>query len=101
MLQDHPEGVILNIRLQPAAKRTAIVGMHGDALKIAVTAPPEDGRANKMLLELLRHSLVLDRTQVALLSGATNRNKRVLVQGVTREQLMRRIGLWNSAKKAR
>jgi uncharacterized protein (TIGR00251 family) len=101
MLQAYPEGVVINIRVQPGAKRSAIVGLRGDALKVAVTAPPEDGRANKMLLELLRDSLDVNRTQVALLSGAASRNKRVLVRGVVQEDLMRRIGLLISTKKTR
>jgi uncharacterized protein (TIGR00251 family) len=99
MLQDHPEGTIISIRLQPSAKRSAIVGPHGDALKIAVTAPPEDSRANKMLLQLLAEQLDLNRSQIELLSGATNRNKRVLVRSLYRQDLMRRIGHLISAKK--
>jgi uncharacterized protein (TIGR00251 family) len=99
LIQDHPEGVILNLRVQPGGKRSAIVGVHGDALKVVVTAPPEDGRANKMLIELLREHLEMNRSQIELLSGATNRNKRVLIRGILQENLMSRIGLLISAKK--
>jgi len=99
MLQDHPEGTVLSIRVQPGAKRSAIVGLYGVALKVAVSAPPEDGRANKMLLELLSERLDLNRSQFELLSGAANRNKRVLVRGLGREELMQRIEVLISAKK--
>jgi uncharacterized protein len=98
MLQDHPEGTVLSIRVQPGAKRSAIVGLHGNALKVAVTAPPEDGRANKMLLALLSEHLDLNRSQFEFLSGATNRSKRMLVRGLGREELMRRINVLISAK---
>jgi uncharacterized protein (TIGR00251 family) len=101
MLQDHPEGVVLSIRAQPGAKRSAIVGLHGGALKVAVTAPPEDGRANKMLLELLRKRLNLKRSQIELVSGATNRDKQVLVRCLNGEELMRRIEDSMSAKKTK
>jgi uncharacterized protein (TIGR00251 family) len=100
MLLDHPEGVVLCIRAQPGAKRSAIVGPHGNALKVAVTAPPEDGRANKMLLELLGHRLHLNRSHLELLSGATSRNKRVLVRSVSRDELMRLIEASNPVKKS-
>jgi len=99
MLENHPEGVILSIRVQPGAKRSAIVGPHGHALKVAVTAPPEDGRANTMLMEALRERLDLRRSQLALVSGATNRNKRVLIRDLDRDELTRRIEASISVKK--
>jgi uncharacterized protein (TIGR00251 family) len=101
MFQDHAEGIILNIRVQPGARRSAIAGLHGDALKIAVTAPPEDGRANKMVLELLRESLNLKRSQIELFSGATHRDKQVLIRGFGRDELTRRIQALTSAKKSK
>ena len=91
MLQDHPEGIVLSIRVQPGAKRSAIVGVHGDALKVAVTAPPEDGRANDAVLTLLREEFDLPRSQLVLLSGQTNRNQVVLVRGVSAEELRKLI----------
>ena len=57
------------------------------ALKVAVTAPPEDGRANEAVIALLREEFKLQRSQVVLLSGQTNRNKVVLIRGVTPAQL--------------
>lgn len=83
----HAEGATLAVRAQPGAKRNAVLGEQAGALKVAVTAPPEDGRANAALTDLLRDWLGLKRSQVELLSGATNRNKAFLIRGVTPEEL--------------
>jgi uncharacterized protein (TIGR00251 family) len=83
----HAEGATIALRVQPKAKRNTIGGEQGGALKVSVTAPPEDGRANDAVLSLLREEWGLQRSQLALLSGQTNRNKVVLVRGVTPEQL--------------
>jgi uncharacterized protein len=86
-IQPHAEGATLALRVQPKAKRNAILGEQAGALKVSVTAPPEDGRANEAVLALLREELKLQRSQLVLLSGQTNRNKVVLVRGVTPQQL--------------
>jgi uncharacterized protein (TIGR00251 family) len=83
----HSEGVLLAVRAQPGAKRTAVLGEQASALKIAVTAPPEDGRANEALVAVLRDWLGVKRSQVELASGQTNRNKTFLIRGVTPEEL--------------
>ncbi|QJW97457.1 DUF167 domain-containing protein [Frigoriglobus tundricola] len=87
----HAEGATLALRVQPKAKRNAVLGEQAGALKVSVTAPPEDGRANEAVIALLREVLHLQRSQVALVSGQTNRNKVVLVRGVTPEQLAARV----------
>lgn len=81
------DGLILPVRAQPGAKRNAVVGEHNGALKVAVTAPAQDGRANEALVEVLSKALGVKRSQVSLLSGATGREKRFLVRGVRREEL--------------
>jgi uncharacterized protein (TIGR00251 family) len=68
-----------------------VLGVQGGALKLAVTAPPEDGRANAALTKLLRELLGLKRSQVELCSGATGRNKKFLIRGVARAQLAERL----------
>ncbi len=77
----HAEGALLAVRAQPGARKNAVGGDRGGALKVAVTAPPEDGRANAAILELLREWLGLKRSEVELASGATNRNKQILIRG--------------------
>src|SRR4051794_1350498 len=86
-LTDHAEGVLLPVRAQPNAKRAGVVGEQAGALKVAVTAPPEDGRANAALVEVLRDWLGLKRSQVELAGGATSRNKVFLVRGLTPDEL--------------
>jgi uncharacterized protein len=91
-LTEHPEGCVLPVRAQPGARKTAVLGEQAGALKVAVTAPPEDGRANQALAATLREALGLKRSQVELLSGATSRDKKVLVRGVAKDQLVDRVG---------
>ncbi len=83
----HATGATLAVRAQPGARKNAVVGEQAGALKVAVTAPPEDGRANAALVEVLRSWLVLKRSQLELVSGATSRNKVFLVRGLTAEEL--------------
>jgi len=83
----HPEGCLLAVRAQPGARKAGVVGEQVGALKVAVIAPPADGRANQALTDLLRDWLGLKRSQVELASGATNRNKQFLIRGLTPDEL--------------
>ena len=88
---EHAEGCVLAVRAQPGARRAGVQGEQAGALKIAVTAPPEDGRANRALLEELRKYLGLKRSQVELVGGATSRDKRFLIRGLTRAELQAKL----------
>jgi uncharacterized protein (TIGR00251 family) len=90
-LGSHTDGLILPVRAQPGARKGGVLGEQAGSLKVAVTAPPEDGKANRALLEVLREALDLKRSQIALLSGATSREKKFLVSGIKREDLEVRI----------
>jgi uncharacterized protein (TIGR00251 family) len=96
MIAAHPDGATLAVRAQPGARKTGVIGTQAGAVKVAVTAPPEDGRANAAVLDVLRDWLGVRRSEVELLSGHANRNKVVLVRGVTAEELQalvaRRLG---------
>jgi uncharacterized protein (TIGR00251 family) len=85
------DGCVVAVRAQPGAKRSGVVGEHNGALKVAVTAPPTDGRANDALAEALAAALGVKRGQVELLSGRTGRDKRFLVRGLARAELTRRL----------
>jgi len=74
-------GVVLEIHLQPGARRSAVVGEHGGRLKIALRAPPIDGRANAELIDFLAARLQLPRGAVRIVAGASSRSKRVAVDG--------------------
>jgi uncharacterized protein len=90
-IADHAEGCILPVRAQPGARKSGVLGEQAGALKLAVTAPAEDGRANKALVEILRELLDLKRSQVELLRGETSREKRFLIRGLEKTELERRI----------
>jgi uncharacterized protein (TIGR00251 family) len=77
------EGAIeLNVQVQPAAGRTAILGRHGNALKVRVAAPPERGKANESVRKLLATSFGVGESAVALVAGETSRSKRFRLTGV-------------------
>jgi uncharacterized protein (TIGR00251 family) len=88
---EHAEGLLLPVRAQPGARRNGVQGEQAGALKVAVTAPPQDGRANEALAEVLREALGLKRSQLELVGGATSRDKRFLVRGLARPELERRL----------
>ena len=91
VLVDHAEGCVLPVRAQPGARRPGVQGEQNGALKVAVTAPPEDGRANQALVETLRRALGVKRSQVELVGGPTSRDKRFLIRGLTRPELEQRL----------
>ena len=86
-------GVNLSVRLQPKAKRTAIVGELDGALKLAVTAPPVDGRANEACIHFLAELLKVARSSVTIAAGASSRNKVIRIEGLTVEQVRSRLGI--------
>lgn len=81
-LQADEKGVTLMLYIQPGAKKTEVVGLHGEALKIRLHAPPVEGQANAQLIAFLALHLAVPKRAVTLLSGETSRAKRVRVMGV-------------------
>lgn len=79
--------VVLTLHIQPGAKKTEIVGLHGEALKIRLAAPPVDGKANAALVAFLAKLCGVSRSDVALISGESARAKRVRIVGVAAEAL--------------
>jgi uncharacterized protein (TIGR00251 family) len=82
-------GVRFSVHVQPRASRTGVVGIHGDALKVRLAAPPVDGAANAALVEFLAHAFAIPRRAVRILAGATSRAKLVELDGVTPEAVKR------------
>lgn len=83
---------MLEVHAQPGARRTAIVGEHAGRLKVAVNAPPLEGRANEALIELLSEKLELPRRAVVLEAGSTGRDKRFFATTTLGpEELLRRL----------
>ena len=89
----HRDGTAVLVRLQPRARRTALVGRLGDRLKIAVSAPPVDGKANEELCRFLAEALSMSKGSVFLLHGDTSRQKTVLIRGLTPDQVASRLEL--------
>src|SRR5688572_7938509 len=90
-LADHAEGVVLPVRAQPRSRKPGVAGEQAGALKVGVSAPPEDGRANHALVEALAEALGVRRSQVELLAGPTSRDKKFLIRGLTRAELEQRL----------
>lgn len=79
-LKLHPKGVTIALHIQPGAKKTELVGEHGERLKIKIKAPPVEGEANICLIEFLAGYFKVPRSRVHLLSGESSRQKLVLVE---------------------
>ncbi len=90
-IRDTPQGVTFAIRVQPRARKNAIVGELGDALKLALTAPPVEGRANEACIEFLAEFLKVPRASVTIAAGETSRNKVIRVRGLTAAQVEERL----------
>jgi uncharacterized protein len=87
----HAEGSVLPVRAQPRARRTGVVGEQNGSLKVAVAAPPDKGKANDAVQEVLCAAFDLKRWQVELVSGAGSRDKKFLLRGVTPEMVRQRL----------
>ncbi|MGB9407500.1 MAG: DUF167 domain-containing protein [Terracidiphilus sp.] len=90
MLRATQAGVTLAVRAQPGAKKTAITGLYGEGpaaqLKIAVHAPPLEGRANQALIAFLAETFAVPKNAVELIAGELSRSKVFLLRGVTLEK---------------
>lgn len=87
------DGVIIALHIQPGAKKTEVVGLHGEALKIRLAAPPVDGKANSTLIEFLAALFAIPKARVTLVSGQTSRAKRVALQEVNVAEAERRLSV--------
>ncbi len=90
-LTTHARGTVIPVRAQPGAKKDAVLGVRNGALRVAVTAAPERGKANEAIVEVLAKALKCKRSQITLLSGETSREKKFLIEGLTPEALRGRF----------
>lgn len=93
MSQQPSPAAILQVRVQPRATRNEVLGFNGPVLRVRVTAPPEDGRANDAVVGLLAEALDVPRSRVRILRGHTARNKVVSVESLTLAEAARRLSL--------
>ena len=90
-IQDTPSGATFAIKVHPRAWKNAITGEIGDALKLSLTAPPEDGRANEACIEFFADLLKVPRSSVTITSGENSRRKVIRVTGLSSTELNRRL----------
>ncbi len=81
-------GCTLAVRVHPGARRNAITGTHDGALKLSLTTPPTDGRANAALIAFLADRLSIPRAGITLVNGATSRSKTLHIEGISPDELI-------------
>jgi hypothetical protein len=85
------DSAFFEVRVHPRAKKNAITGEVGDALKVSLTAPPVDGKANEACVEFFAKLLMVPRASVSIAAGLTSRNKVVRVAGLSAEVVRERL----------
>ena len=87
IVRDTPSGATFQVKVQPRAKKNAITGEVGDALKVSITAPPIEGRANEACIALFAELLKVPRSSVTIAAGLSSRNKVIRLAGLTAERV--------------
>lgn len=90
-IQDTPAGATFAVKLHPRARKNAITGELGDALKLSLTAPPVEGKANAACIEFLANLLKVPRSSVTIASGLSSRRKVIRVTGLSADELHKRL----------
>ena len=83
--------VTFKVRIQPRASRNELVGEYGDALKLRITAPPVDGKANELCCRFLADLLDVPLSSVEIVSGESSRDKMISVRAITSDQVRRKL----------
>jgi uncharacterized protein (TIGR00251 family) len=90
-IRESGDGVTFAVKVHPRAKKNAITGELADALKLSITSPPIDGRANQACIEFFAKLLKVSQSSVTIASGQSSRNKVVHVAGLTADEARQRI----------
>ncbi len=90
-IKDTSAGATFSVRVHPRARKTAVTGELGDSLKLAITAPPVEGKANEACIRFFAELLNVPRTSVSIAAGESGRNKIIRVAGLNAEQVRRRL----------
>jgi uncharacterized protein (TIGR00251 family) len=85
-VQENSRGIIFKVFVQPRSSKNMIVGLHGDALKIKLKAPPVEGAANKMCIEFVSKRLKLPKSSIEIVSGHNSRSKRLLIRSADQKK---------------
>lgn len=88
-LREQADGasVSLSVHVQPKASRTRVAGFHGDAVKLCITSPPVDGKANAAVIEFFAKLFKIPKAAVSIASGETSRDKRLVLAGISAAQV--------------
>jgi uncharacterized protein (TIGR00251 family) len=92
-VSDTAQGAQFALRVQPRASRNGFAGVLGDAIKLAITAPPVDGKANQAVIDYLADWFRVPKSSVVIVSGESGRNKRIAIRGMRAEQVRLALGL--------
>ena len=92
-IQENAGGVSFAVRVHPGAKKNAITGELGDALKVALTAPPVEGKANEACIEFFAKLLKVPRSSVNIAAGQSSRNKVIRIAGLSAKELEKRLNI--------
>ncbi len=92
-IQDTPVGVTFAVKVHPRARKNAITGELGNALKLSLTAPPVEGKANAACIEFFANLLNLPRSSVTIASGQSSRKKVIRVSGISAGEVRKRLGI--------
>lgn len=90
-LNETTDGLTFAIKVHPRANKNAITGEVGDALKLALTAPPVDGKANEACIKFFANLLKVPRPSITIAAGQSSRNKVIRVTGLTAQQFRDRL----------
>lgn len=90
-INNSPDGISFSVKVHPRAKKNAIAGEVGDVLKLSLTAPPIDGKANEGCIEFFANLLKVPRSSVTIASGQTSRRKMIRIAGVTPQHLLDKL----------
>jgi uncharacterized protein len=86
-IRDTASGATFQVKVQPRARKNAITGEIGEALKVALTAPPIEGRANEACISFLAELLNVARSSITIAAGETSRNKLIRISGLSAAQV--------------
>ena len=90
-IKETAQGTVFTVKVHPRARKNAITGAVGDALKLALTAPPVDGKANQAVVEFFADFFQIPRSSVTITSGETSRLKTVRITGIAVDQLRQKL----------
>ncbi|HQZ97233.1 MAG TPA: DUF167 domain-containing protein [Pyrinomonadaceae bacterium] len=82
-LTEHPDGIVVAVRVIPRASRSEIVGEHDGSLKVRICSPPVDGAANAEIIRLFAKHFGVSKSEVSIISGETSKNKRIKIENLS------------------